>query len=229
MLQENDSLDEWVQSSEFWSTLYTSEDLPKYNADILSNSDSDFSAFSLSIPSELHGIPETVYTTVGEWESVNNPNHQTFGYKAVTTSWGSNGYRKIRLIKWEYLFNVSESLPSGLCDLSGNTAGIKILANGEYVYRSDTKQVEYAGDYSYMRIQNFAVAIGLMSNENILTQAVSYLTAGGILLVLTGWSGLVSYKISISKQPLLSLIRLNINPCHIQMPVQFIKIHTRNK
>lgn len=153
LLDEIESVDEWVQCSEFWPSRHPCEELPTYNADEINEMPSNYATTPTGVP---HGIPANVFTTVGKWESVNNSYYPTLGYKAVTTRWLDTNDRVTRIVQWEYLYNCDGSLSSGMTDFPNQSVGIKIKLIGEYRYFSDSNKVVFSGNQANMRIEHFA-------------------------------------------------------------------------
>ncbi len=132
-----------------------------------------------TIPTSLTGIPIGVFTKEGRWASVNNPSNPYMGYYAVTYPvWGSKNFIT-RVIKWEYLYNPCDNLSSNSEVATDGVVGFKIIDAAEYTYYAIRDSVELTSFFIPFRIKNASIAMGLQSEEQILSYVNRGMQADG--------------------------------------------------
>ena len=118
--------------------------------------------------SPLVGVPVSVFKQEGSWASVNNPSNQYMGYYAVTYPVSGTNNFVTSIIKWEYLYNPCGNIGSSNV-ASGGTTGFNISKSAEYTYYAVRDSIEFTNSFIPYRIKNAAVAMGLQSDEQIIT------------------------------------------------------------
>ena len=126
---------------------------------------------SINATSPVAGVPVGVFTETGRWMSVNNPNNPTIGYYAYTYSLSGTTTLATDLLKWEYIYTPCNNFTSGSVVAPDGSISLRIRNSSQYTYYPSTNQIIETDDFIPFRIKNAAIAMGLRSKYQILSNA----------------------------------------------------------
>lgn len=188
-----DEIIEEVQASESWRLFVD----PITEEDIVMLDDEKSIADNLGILTRASvsgvptGMPADVFQKVGSWGSVNNPNNPSIGYVAITARRnGTTNVNETQLIQWEYIYNKCSDFAKGADVSSGGATAIKLKTTGTYVYYASQNKIQLENSNSYLKITSAAIAMGLRSDEQILSYAKTSIVSKGSSVKIN-WKGLL--------------------------------------
>lgn len=136
------------------------------------------------------GVPVNVFTSLGDWASVNNPSNQFVGYYASTNQQGGTNNKVTYIIVWEYLFNRPNNFTANIRTVTGGETAIKITKVAEYTYYPASDQITLTNTFAPFRMRYADVQMGIPSSGEILTKVTDSMRANSST-VTVNWKNII--------------------------------------